>query len=336
MKKTFKIALAAVILLLLIIAGYTYWRYQELNPSTDDAYIQANVVNIAAQVSGPIANIYTTNLAYVDKNAPLFAIDPTPFQIAVNKAEANLTNITQQIQALEAGVDSAEALVAERQAQLTDTEKQTQRTLELAKHQQISQAQADDAIANLHVAKASLAAAQSQLEQIKEQLGTPGDNNAQIREAKAEFENAKLNLQYTTISAPASGHVVKFDLRQGSMIQALQPLFVLIEDNHWWVNANFKETQLQRIRPGQPATIHLDIYPDHIFHGIVDSISAGSGSSFSLLPPEDATGNWVKVTQRFPVKIIITDPDPKHPLRVGASSTVTIHTIKATALTPGP
>ena len=144
--------------------------------------------------------------------------------------------------------------------------------------------------------------------------------------AKTALEQAALNLAYTNIMAPTDGELAQFTLRPGQTVTAYQGLFSLIGDNTWWVMANMKETNLNRIRVGQKATIYVDLYPSHSFHGIVKSISPGSGSSFDLLPAENATGNWVKVTQRFPVKIAITDLDPHYPLRIGASCSVVIDT----------
>lgn len=137
---------------------------------------------------------------------------------------------------------------------------------------------------------------------------------------------AQLNLKYTHITAPTSGFIANLTLRQGDTVTAYQQLFALIDNQSWWVQANFKETQLTRIRPGQSATIKVDMYPRRTFSGRVMSISSAAGASFSLLPPENASGNWVKVTQRFPVKVLITAHDPRYPLRLGASSTVTINT----------
>ncbi len=149
----------------------------------------------------------------------------------------------------------------------------------------------------------------------------------QVRAASAGLDKATHDRVKTHVTAPGNGWVSNLNLRPGSVIQAGTPAFALIEDGHWWVDANFKETDLARIKPGQTATIRLDMYPGAKLDGEVESISAGSGSTFSVLPPENATGNWVKVTQRFPIRIRITSqPSPDQPLRVGASADVTIDT----------
>jgi membrane fusion protein (multidrug efflux system) len=183
-------------------------------------------------------------------------------------------------------------------ADYVDTQKSSARTLTLVKQRLLSPADGDKAETNLKIAKSNL-------------------------------DKAQLDLEYSVIKAPEDGYIVKLDLRPGAAVTAYQALFSLIGTRQWWVEANFKETDLERIKQGQKATVVVDIYPKHPFHGVVDNVSRGSGASFSLLPAENATGNWVKVTARFPVRVNITDPDPNFPLRVGASAVVTIDTKSA-------
>ena len=150
----------------------------------------------------------------------------------------------------------------------------------------------------------------------------------QLRAASAQLAKATHDRVKTHTTAPSDGILSNVTLRPGATVQAGQPLFAIIEANRWWVDANFKETDLARIKVGQPATVYLDMYPGVTFDGTVESISSGSGASFSVLPPENASGNWVKVTQRFPVRIALTNPPADKPLRVGASTSVTIDTTK--------
>ena len=159
-------------------------------------------------------------------------------------------------------------------------------------------------------------------------MGSGANSNAKIKAAQAEVSNLKLQLSYTNITAPSSGYINNLNLRQGDTVAAFQPVFALVDDEHWWVAANFKETDLERIKVGQPATIILDMYPKHLYQGKVTSISTGSGSAFALLPAENASGNWVKVTQRFPVWVSIENSKP-YPLRIGASATVKINTTQS-------
>jgi len=326
MKKILKFSIITIILLLCLVSGYWYYQHKQFFPSTDDAYIQANIVNIAPQVSGKVSKIFVEDNQHVKKGVPLFYLDPKPFQAALNEAKAKLNNTIQQVKVLQASVIAAEALVAQRQAELNNAKKQSQRILTLVKQKLYPAAEGDTAIRNLKVAKAALKAAESQLTEAKQKLGKSGNTNAQIRAAQAAVTQNKIKLHYTKIIAPTSGYIAKFTLRKGSDVTAYQQVFAIIDNSEWWVSANFKETDLKRIRPGQQAKIKVDMYPNILFKGKVASISPGSGASFALLPPEQATGNWVKVTQRFPVRIAILKQHSQYPLRIGASCVVTINT----------
>lgn len=266
-KKKLKIILTIIAASLFSIAAFLYWRYLEIYPSTDNAYIQANIINIAPQVAGKVSKLAISNNQPVKQGQLLFVIDPEPYRLAVDKA----------------------------QAQLDNDQKNAERMLTLASEGRASKAEGDAAKAKLDVSKAELA-------------------------------QALLNLHYTQVIAPADGIITNLSLRQGAVVAAGNPLFALIESSNWWVDANYKETQLKRIKPGQSAKIEIDMYPGKVFQGVVECISHGSGAAFSLLPPENATGNWVKVTQRFTVRIKLLNQDSYHPYRVGASSTVTIDT----------
>jgi membrane fusion protein (multidrug efflux system) len=145
-----------------------------------------------------------------------------------------------------------------------------------------------------------------------------------VQAAAAMVKQAEVDLARTHVVSPTDGVVANFSLQPGSTVMPGVPLFVVISDKDYWVDANFKETELKEIRPGQSATIKSDIYPDHPFHGTVQSLSGGSGTAFSLLPAQNATGNWVKVTQRVPVRIKVDDPDPQHPLRIGTTASVKV------------
>ncbi len=328
-KMSIKQIILWIILAIIIATGlYGYILYRNYFPSTDDAYVQANVVDIAAEVSGPVSAIYVKNNQTVKKDQPLFDIDPRPFIDAVNEAKANLKLAKQQMQADVDSVEVATAQVNQAKAQLFVNAQNYRRVSDLVKTGNASIADGDNAKGAYDNSKAALVAAKKQLLQAEANLGDVGERNAQIQKARANLADAKLNVSYTKIVASADGYVTNFEVRKGTMVTAQQALFQLVENNQWWVYANFKETQMQRIEPDQTARIAVDMYPHYQFKGYVQSISRGSGSAFSLLPPENATGNWVKVTQRFPIKIVITNTSSKYPLRVGSSSTVTVNTRK--------
>lgn len=310
----------------LIASAYSYFQYRKTHPSTDDAYVQAHVIQIAAQVNGPVSKIYVENNAIVDKNQQLLTLEPTLFLNSMLKAKAGVQLAKQRMQMDTKTIDIVKAQVTQAEAELLAQKQQYKRIKTLVDRNQAAIAQGDNAKAKLDIAKAKVDAIKNTLDKARKNLGTGGNLNAQIQQAKALLALAEKNLDYAQIKAPAPGHITNFHLREGTTVQAGQKLFQLIENNQWWIDAHFKETQLGNIQPGQKATVKIDMYPKKIFHGHVDSISHGSGAAFSLLPPENATGNWVKVTQRFTVKIILDDPDPNYPLRVGASTKVTIDT----------
>lgn len=313
----------------LVLLVILYFMYQHYWPNTDDAYVNAHYIYEAAQVSGPVSTVYVHNNQFVTKGQHLFDIDPRPFQAVVNQQAANLKLAIQQMEADEAAVGVAAANVESAQANLVVNQKNYDRTAVLVKKGQASIASGDDALGSLQTAQAQVTATKNQLIQAKKTLGDVGRRNAQIKLARAQLQTALLNLSFASLYAPADGYITNFDdVRVGTMITAQQTIFELVESQKWWVYANYKETQLDRLKPGQLANITVDMYPGRTFHGYIDSISAGSGAIFSLLPPENATGNWVKVTQRFPVKVVITDADPAYPLRAGASCEVTVNTLR--------
>lgn len=248
--------------------------------STDDAYINANVVRIAPRVTGKVIKLHIKNNQFVEKGQVLFDLDPEPFQVAIDAAQAQL-------------------MLSE--AELTNANMNEKRTLTLVQKHYVSPQGGDDVIASYKIAL------------------------AKVEANKAALQQANLNMRYTHVTAPTSGWVANVSTREGDMVAANQPLFALISHEEFWADANFKETEMEHIKPGQTATIVTDLYPNHTFHGYVESISGGAGAAFSLLPPQNATGNWVKVTQRVPVRVAITDHDPAYPLRIGISADVTIN-----------
>lgn len=204
-------------------------------------------------------------------------------------------------------VRKTEAQMQQRQAELKHAKDNAQRTASLVKQKYLSPQAGDDAATAVKTATAA------------------------YLEAKASYEQAKLDLDHTVVSAPVTGVVANLSLRPGTVVPASVPQFALIGSDQYWIDANFKETELADIRPEDRAEIHVDSYPDRVFHGRVQSVSGGSGTAFSLLPAQNATGNWVKVTQRVPVRIVVTDPDPKYPLRVGTSAEVTVRLSRITS-----
>jgi len=316
-----------------IIAGalgiWVYQGYAARYPSTEDAYVDADVVRVAPRVGGRIATLNVTNHQRVNKGDVLFSIDQTPFRFTFEQAKARLALAKRQVTQAQAAVASAKAEVHNRQVLLDNANTKLKRARRLAKKDYISNERVTDAEADYKSAGANLQVAQAHLEEARRQLGKPGDENDRVVQARAMLDQAQWQLDNTTVSAACSGQISQLNLEPGNVVNADRDAFVLVCSKHYWVNANFKETQLEHIRPGQPANIRVDMYPDHPFHGVVDNISAATGAVFSLLPPQNANGNWVKVIQRVPVRIHIDNPDPAFPLLVGTSTTVTIDTTVA-------
>jgi membrane fusion protein (multidrug efflux system) len=322
--KIVKWSLAALVLIAGIVVAVHYWRLSRIYVSTDNAYVNANRIEMAAQVSGPVSALYVRDQQTVKSGELLLQIDPQPYQLAVYAAEAQLEMVNQTNSQNRAAVAAAQALVAQRTAELNNAKSTEQRAVELTKQKLISKQSAETTATEAATAAAAVRAAQANLEQATSALGKAGSQNAAVRAAAAKLAQAQLDLAHTRITAPASGLIANLELRPGSMVQAGVPLFTVIGDSEYWVDANFKETELRRVLPGQQARIVIDMYPKHAFRGEVQSLSGGAGQAFSLLPAQNATGNWVKVTQRVPVRVRVLDPDPKFPLRIGTTATVRV------------
>ncbi len=320
-----KLLFSFILIIVVVVVGAWFWHRQTVYPSTNDAYVKANLIYIAPQVDGKVAKVFVNNHQIVKAGQLLLTIDPKKYQYAVNQAEAKLSLQLAQLQANQEQVKVAQAKLQEVQAKAAVAQSKGERIAALSAKDFASKELYDETQGNIAIAKAVVSSAQEAILQAQQNLLV---QKMQVKVAQAQLAQARLNLEHTKIYAPKSGVVSHFSLRPGAFVAVGQSQFVLVATDTWWIDANYKETDLARIRPGQKATIKLDLYPGHVFHGVVQSISRGSGTTFALLPAENATGNWVKVTQRFPVKITISDSElNKHyPLRVGASASVTINT----------
>lgn len=322
------IKLGAAALAVCGVAGtiYGYERYNEHYPSTDDAYVIASVVHVAPQINGQVEKVYIADHQQVHMGEPLYQIDKGPFTFALEAAQARLEQARQVVAGNEAALASAQAEVERQRVLLNNAAARAKRNRNLQADNFVTRQSMDDAEADYSAAKAALAVAKARLNEAKEKLGAPGDNNQAVREARAGLDQARWSLSHTQVTAACNGYIAQKHLNPGDVVNKGEPNFVLVCNDHYWVEANFKETELAHIRPGQKVDIDVDMYSDKAFHGEVESIGAASGVAFSLLPPQNASGNWVKVTQRVPVKIRVLDKDTSHPLRVGTSAVVRIDT----------
>lgn len=315
----------------LVLLGVAYFYFTGGRyVSTDDAYIQFARTDISSNVNGRVTAIYVKDNQLVHAGDALFKLDDSDYKIVVEDARAKLENAKLQIAALKAtylqyaaDVQAAKDTLAYQQHELARQEKLTKQGIS-------SQAELDKMRQAVDVAQKQLDAAAQQQQNVLAALGGNPDidvnSHPAVQQAQAALDRATLDLSYTSISAPVDGIVTKVDqLQVGSYIRAATPVFALVGKDVW-IEANFKETDLTHMRVGQDAVIEIDTYPGKKLRGKVLSLSPGTGSSFSLLPPENASGNWVKVVQRLPVRISIENADPQIQLQAGLSVDVTVDT----------
>jgi membrane fusion protein (multidrug efflux system) len=324
----------AILFLLLPIAliagGYSYVNGGAVM-STDNAYIQADMVGLTTDVSGIVNKIDVHENETVKAGQVLFSLRPDSFKVALAGAEAQLGVQRNQILNLKASYQQSLAEITQAAADVPYYQKQFERQEQLVKSSAATKADYDEARHNLDAAKQKVAVAKAQAATTLAQLGgdadQPVEQNPLYLQAKAAVDNAQRDLDHSVVHAPFDGIVTNVSsLQVGSYLAASAQAFSLVATSHLWILANPKETELTYVKPGQPVTIYVDSYPGVEWRGKVESISPASGSSFSLLPAQNTTGNWVKVVQRIPMRISIADTAGKPPLRVGMSTVVDVNT----------
>lgn len=297
--------------------------------STDNAYIQADKVAISAEVSGSIVEVMVAENDFVQKGTPLFKIDDRSYLIALEQAKARLQEAVTEIETRKVSYQQKENELGLAQSNIDFARKEFTRQTALDSNQAVAKAQLDSARHELEINQFKLSITKSQMEQILAGLEGSADISpdqlASYRLARTMVEKAALDLKRTTILAPFSGRVSKIP-QTGKHLEPGTPVMSLIAEGSFWVEANLKETELTRVQPGQKVSLVVDTYPDQQFQGRVLSISPGTGSEFSIIPAQNATGNWVKVVQRIPVRISVDDPAKNQVLRSGMSTAVTIDT----------
>ncbi len=316
--------------ILLVVAGYYYLtggRYE----GTDDAYVKAHMLSVSPQVSGKIVDVAVRENQIVEKGQLLFRIKDDRYRVAVADAEAQLETVRNSIKQLRATYKQRVDAVKLAQAFIAYYQRDYDRYKALAQRGVASQQRFEQAQHNLVIAKEQVPLVQAAIEQTVAELGgdpdTPTEDLPQYKAALAQLERARIDLDDTLVTAPGRGVISQIsDFRPGDFVTPGKPLFSLIEMSPVWIEANFKETQLTHMHVGQHATIQVDTYPDVKFDAVVDGIAPATGSEFSLLPPQNASGNWVKVVQRLPVRLAVRIEPGQPPLRAGMSVNVDVDT----------
>jgi membrane fusion protein (multidrug efflux system) len=349
-RKRLAIIVFSSLALIVALTIYFYLRYKATHVTTDDAFIEGHIHTIASKVSGTVKGIYVNDNQPVKKGELLLEIDSIDYEVKVKETtselnvekaklgeiEARIEASKKQLSELRAINDAAQANLELQEAKLKQAEIDIKRAENLYRQEAISKERHEKTRTDYEVAVAQAKATSEQLKQTEMAFET---QKAVIIEAEAErisqlsvikqmdakAQAAKLNYEYTKIYSPSDGYVTKKSVEIGNQIQAGQPLMAVVTLDDIWIIANYKETQLGKVRSGQKVKIKVDTYPGREFRGRVESIMAGTGAVFSLFPPENATGSYVKVVQRIPVKILLEeDTDPGHVLRIGMSVVPTI------------
>ena len=332
----------SAVIFLIAIAIFLYWltvlRFEEY---TDDAYVHGNLIEITPQVPGIVMSINVDDTDYVQEGQVLIELDKTDYQIALEKSQNALGDTVRTVIQMYLKVDELEAELIQRDAELFKAEKDYQNRVNLVGIGGVSREEFEHVEANLVSAKAARQATDFMLQAaIAEVQDTTLRTHPLVLKAADQVKDAYVNLQRCSILAPSDGYVAMRTAQLGEYVEVAQPLLAVVPLNELWVNANYKEVQLSKVRIGQSVHLTSDLYGRGVvFHGKIVGINPGTGNTFSILPPQNATGNWIKIVQRVPVRVSL-DPQQlrKHPLWLGLSmkATVDIHDVKGEMLPEAP
>jgi membrane fusion protein (multidrug efflux system) len=320
-----------IVLVLVIVAGVAWLAYAlsygRWHQSTDDAYVDGNIVSIVPQTTGTVVGIDADNGMRVEAGQALVHLDPNDARVSYDQAVANLAGTVRQVRGLFSDVDSGEQDLRARQVAVDQARADVKRREGLAATGAVSREELAHSLDILASAEAALGGSRGTLQRTRALVDATTVNKApQVAAAASQVRQAYLNLQRAAIVAPVSGYVAERRVQLGQQVQPGTTLMTIVPIDQLWVEANFKETQLGKMRIGQPVEVHADLYGDEVtYQGKVESLGMGTGSAFSLLPAQNASGNWIKIVQRLPVKITL-DPEQlrKHPLRIGLSMDVEV------------
>ena len=326
--KILRLVLLVLVPFVVVLIGGAVWLHGGGTVGTDDAYVKTDIDQIAPEVSGTVVAVLVRDHQTVEAGAPLVRLDPEPFRLALDKAEAELDNARTTVETARAQGAETKSELAELQSQADYLARQAARQQALAGTGFVPASKLEEAQNAAAVARDRIVVMKRRLARMLTALeGNPdikADDHPLVREKRAERDRAALDLKRTTIRAPISGTAVNVKLQPGEQVKAATPLFVLVAKTRPWVEANMKETDLTYVTPGQKAQVVLDFYPDVTWQAEVESISPATGAEFAILPPQNASGNWVKVVQRLPVRVRLLPHAGEPPLRAGMTATVSI------------
>ncbi len=322
--------LLVVVPCLAVAAAVLVWLWGGRYVSTENAYVKADIARVSAEVTGRVKRVFVTDHQLIKRGERLLELDDEPFRIAVAKAKAEVDTTRHKVATLIAEWKEAQSELKEAEGRIAFQVSQLERNRQLAKRKIVASTRLEEAEDKTRQAKNRAAVMKSKVQRMLAQLGGSSeikiDDHPEVREKLAALREAELNLRRTVIKAPVSGRAVNVKLQPGEFVEPDKPLFAVVVDSRPWVEANFKETELTHVRESMKATVVLDIYPDVEWEAEVISISPATGAEFALLPPQNASGNWVKVVQRLPVKLRLEPRPGEPPLRAGMTATVSVDT----------
>ncbi|AMP14419.1 HlyD family efflux transporter periplasmic adaptor subunit [Collimonas pratensis] len=339
-RRSLLIGVTIALIIVLLAYGIWWFIYARHYETTDDAYVGGNVVQVTPQVGGTVLAINTDDTELVQVGKPLVELDKADAKVALDQAEAQLAQTVRQVRTLFVNNNTLTSAVTARSAELERARADLARRQQLISTGAVSKEELDHAKVAVQSAEAALQSAREQLSSNKVLTDrTTVELHPNVLNAAAQVRNAYINLARTSLLAPTTGYVAKRSVQVGQRVAAGTPLLSIVPLNALWVDANFKEVQIKNMRIGQPVTLDSDVYGSKIeYHGTVVGLAAGSGSAFALLPAQNASGNWIKIVQRIPVRISLDPKDLEtHPLRIGVSMNVSVDVAKTegTSLTAG-
>lgn len=335
-RRLLRFVLLVLIPLALLLVGIEWYARSARYITTENAYLKADMIAVSTNVDGRVVRVSVEENQRVAAREELFRLDPERFALRLRNAEARLVSVRNEIESIRAEYRQVEAELAEAREQVRFYARQAERQRELRNRGTATRVRADEAELDLATSRQRVAALEQKIQSVVARLG--GDPfkavelTAAFEQAEVERDLAALELEYTRVTAPVAGTVSRMRLEPGEWVEQGEAVFSIIETEDIWLEANLKETQLDQLVIGQKAKIVVDAYPDLVWDATVTSISPATGAEFAVLPPQNASGNWVKVVQRLPVRMRIERPPDRPPLRAGMTASVSIDTGRDTGL----